>query len=114
MPCDTTCPEGLTGPTVVLHGSREMTLECGVDTWTDPGADAWDVGCFPLQVHRYNSGQDAYGPGPRSTAEGTYNVEYIAWNAAGTTVSVQLGARGRPQAADARAQGALARDVHLR
>ena len=85
--CDSTCPEGLTGPTLVMHGSSQMTLECGVDTWADPGADAWDVGCVPLEVHRYNSGSDAYGPGPNTSAEGTYSVQYIAWNQAGTTVS---------------------------
>lgn len=85
--CDSTCPEGLQGPTLILHGSSEMTLECGVDTWTDPGAEAWDVGCVPLEVHRYNTGSDAYGPGPATSAEGTYSVQYIAWNAAGTTVS---------------------------
>ncbi|HYH94441.1 hypothetical protein [Hyalangium sp.] len=85
--CDSTCPGEVQGPTLILHGSSEMTLECGVDTWTDPGADAWDMACTPLEVHRYNSGSDAYGPGPDTSAEGTYSVQYIAWNAAGTTVS---------------------------
>jgi hypothetical protein len=85
--CDSLCPAELTGPTLVLRGNSEMTLECGVDTWVDPGAEAWDMGCFPLEVHRYNSGSDPYGPGPVTSAEGVYSVQYIAWNAAGTTVS---------------------------
>jgi hypothetical protein len=80
------CPQ-VTEPTLVLQGSSAMTLECGVDSWVDPGARAWDVGCAPLEVHRYNSGSDPYGPGPNTSAEGTYSVQYIAWNAAGTTVS---------------------------
>ncbi|MFL5344630.1 MAG: CCXG family PEP-CTERM protein [Hyalangium sp.] len=96
--CDAVCtdPGSLT---LVLHGNSEMTLECGLSTWTDPGAEAWDVGCVPVTVHKYNSGDDDgdgvpgaqdpddYGPGPATNAEGTYSVQYIAWNATGTTVS---------------------------
>jgi hypothetical protein len=67
--------------TLALKGSSEMTLECGVDVWMDPGAEAWDAGCTPLEVHRYNSGSDPYGPGPNTCAEGTYSVQYAAWNA---------------------------------
>ncbi len=86
------------GPTLVLEGDSQMTLECGVDTWVDPGARAWDS-CGPLPVHRYNSGDDDgdgipgthdpddYGPGPNTSAESSYGVEYIAWTAAGHTVS---------------------------
>ncbi|MBN1207375.1 MAG: DUF5011 domain-containing protein [Myxococcaceae bacterium] len=85
-------------PTLVLHGASEMTLECGVDTWVDPGAQASDA-CGPLRVHKYNSGDDDgdgvpgaqdpddYGPGPRTSAEGTYSVQYIAWTPMGNTVS---------------------------
>ncbi|MDY7233340.1 immunoglobulin-like domain-containing protein [Hyalangium rubrum] len=85
-------------PTLVLHGPSEMTLECGVDTWVDPSAHASDV-CGPLQVHKYNSGDDDgdgvpgardsddYGPGPDTSAEGTYSVQYIAWTPMGNTVS---------------------------
>jgi|GEM_PF-2753873 len=85
-------------PTWVLNGPSEMTLECGVDTWVDPGARAADA-CGPLQVHKYNSGDDDgdgvpgdqdpddYGPGPRTSAEGTYSVQYIAWTPIGNTVS---------------------------
>jgi hypothetical protein len=81
------CPGDVQGPTLILHGSSAMTLECGVDSWADPGAEAWDVACTPLEVHRYNSGNDPYGPGPNASEEGTYSVQYIAWNSAGTTVS---------------------------
>jgi hypothetical protein len=85
-------------PTLVLNGPSEMTLECGVDTWVDPGAQASDT-CGPLQVHKYNSGDDDgdgvpgaqdpddFGPGPNTAAEGTYSVQYIAWTSAGDTVS---------------------------
>jgi hypothetical protein len=85
-------------PTLVLNGNSEMTLECGVDTWVDPSAQATDA-CGPLQVHKYNSGDDDgdgvpgsqdsddYGPGPNTAAEGTYSVQYIAWTPMGNTVS---------------------------
>jgi hypothetical protein len=85
-------------PSLVLRGHSEMTLECGVDTWMDPGATASD-GCSVLEVHKYNSGDDDgdgmpgsqdpddYGPGPDTSAEGSYSVQYIAWNAAGLTMS---------------------------
>jgi hypothetical protein len=85
-------------PTLELHGTREMTLECGVDPWVDPGAQAWDA-CGSLDLHTYNSGDDDgdgvpgaqdpddYGPGPNTAAEGTYSVQYIARTAAGNTVS---------------------------
>lgn len=72
--------------TLTLNGDQVMTLECGVDTWVDPGAQAWDA-CGPLEVHRYNSGSDPYGPGPNANAEGSYSVQYIAWDATGYTVS---------------------------
>ncbi|WP_225413551.1 immunoglobulin-like domain-containing protein [Stigmatella hybrida] len=81
-----------------LHGNPEPVLECGVDTWMDPGASATE-GCLPLDVHTYNSGDDDgdgvpgsqdpddHGPGPNVGAEGLYPVQYIAWNAQGHTVS---------------------------
>jgi pimeloyl-ACP methyl ester carboxylesterase len=85
--CDATVTVKEWGPlTLALNGDSEMTLECGVDTWSDPGAQAWDS-CGPLEVHRYNSGQDPYGPGPNVRAEGSYSVQYIAWSATGQTVS---------------------------
>jgi hypothetical protein len=73
-------------PTLTLNGSSQMTLECGLSTWTDPGARATDA-CGSLEVHRYNSGSDAYGPGPNMRAEGSYSVQYIAWSTTGATVS---------------------------
>jgi hypothetical protein len=84
---------------VTLLGDSFMTLECGVDTWTDPGATAMDSCGTPLKVHKYNSGDDDgdgvpgnqdpddYGPGPNTSAEGTYSVQYIAWDASGHTQS---------------------------
>jgi hypothetical protein len=84
---NSSCPGDVQGPTLILHGSSAMTLECGVDSWADPGAEAWDVACTPLEVHRYNSGSDPHGPGPNTSEEGTYSVQYTAWNSAGTTVS---------------------------
>ncbi|WP_375764760.1 ExeM/NucH family extracellular endonuclease [Archangium gephyra] len=74
-------------PTLELLGGRELTLECGVDPWLEPGARATDA-CGPLEVHTYNSGHDAYGPGPNPRAEGSYGVQYIAWTPAGRTVDV--------------------------
>jgi hypothetical protein len=74
-------------PTLTAHGALNMMLECGQDVWVDPGAQAWDAACHPLTVHTYNSGHDAYGPGPNTCVEGTYSVQYIAWDAQGRTVS---------------------------
>jgi Domain of unknown function (DUF5011) len=73
-------------PTFEGLGAQYMTLECGQDVWVDPGAVAWDGQCNPLTVHTYNSGHDGYGPGPNTCAEGTYPVQYIAWDAQGRTV----------------------------
>ena len=85
-------------PSLSLRGNSAMTLECGVDTWVDPGATATD-GCSVLQVHKYNSGDDDgdgvpggqdpddHGPGPDTSAEGSYPVQYLAWNATGVTLS---------------------------
>ncbi|SEM54770.1 protein of unknown function [Stigmatella aurantiaca] len=72
-------------PSLVVNGPLDMTLECGVEAWVDPGASATDA-CGAVPVRTYNSGQDAYGPGPNPCAEGTYPVQYIAWNALGYTV----------------------------
>ncbi|WP_224361383.1 DUF5011 domain-containing protein [Hyalangium versicolor] len=73
-------------PTFEGLGPQYMTLECGEDVWVDPGARAWDADCNPLTVHTYNSGSDSAGPGPNTCAEGTYPVQYIAWDAQGRTV----------------------------
>jgi hypothetical protein len=80
--------------TVTLNGDAEMTLECGVDTWTDPGATATDGDGNPLEVVTYNSGNDAYGPGPQAGSEGTYSVQYAAhdanWNSASAIRTVTV------------------------
>jgi hypothetical protein len=73
-------------PTLELNGESPLRLECGVDTWVDPGARAWDA-CGPLTVRTYNAGNDSSGPGPNTRAEGTYSVQYMAWTSAGQTVS---------------------------
>jgi hypothetical protein len=93
----TVLPSGSTS--VTLLGDSFMRLECGVDTWTDPGATATDACGNPLEIHKYNSGDDDgdgvpghqdpddYGPGPNTSVEGTYSVQYIAWDASGYTQS---------------------------
>jgi Domain of unknown function (DUF5011) len=48
---------------------------------------ATDACSGELEVHRYNSGTDPYGPGPNTAAEGRYSVQYIAWDVAGNTRS---------------------------
>jgi hypothetical protein len=75
-------------PTLIVNGSLEMTLECGQSTWQDPGASATDA-CGPVTVERYNSGEDAYGPGPNPNAVGTYSVQYIARNLNGEASAVR-------------------------
>ena len=37
--------EDTTQPTITLNGSPEMTLECGVDSYSEPGAAVWDNCC---------------------------------------------------------------------
>ncbi|WP_232293125.1 immunoglobulin-like domain-containing protein [Stigmatella aurantiaca] len=82
------CEETTPAPTLTVQGSLELTLECGVDAWQDPGATATDA-CGPVTVERYNSGEDAYGPGPNANAEGTYSVQYIARNHHGEASAVR-------------------------
>jgi hypothetical protein len=84
----TDCTAWLAAPTLVLQGRGEETLECGRNTWREPGALAADA-CGAVTVHTYNSGQDPYGPGPNANAEGSYPVQYIAWNGKGTTSAVR-------------------------
>jgi len=82
-----TCPATAPGPTLTVNGPSTMNLECGRSTYSDPGAVALDGCGNPLEVHTYNSGQDAYGPGPNTSAEGSYSVQYLAIDAHGRTVS---------------------------
>ncbi|ADO73126.1 uncharacterized protein STAUR_5355 [Stigmatella aurantiaca DW4/3-1] len=74
-------------PALVLQGSAELTLECGAGTYTDPGARAFDGCGGPLQVHAYNTGSDASGPGPNLSVEGSYSVSYAAWDATGSVTA---------------------------
>ncbi|WP_232293189.1 immunoglobulin-like domain-containing protein [Stigmatella aurantiaca] len=83
-PGSNTCVDA-SWPSLVVNGALDMTLECGVNAWVDPGASATDA-CGAVPVRTYNSGHDPYGPGPNPCAEGTYPVQYIAWNALGYTV----------------------------
>ncbi|MBN1210553.1 MAG: DUF5011 domain-containing protein [Myxococcaceae bacterium] len=80
--------------TLTLNGHATMNLECGVDTWSDPGATAKDGDGGPLPVITYNSGNDEYGPGPNPAAQGTYQVTYFAhdadWNQATAVRTVQV------------------------
>ena len=80
--------------TVTLNGDAEMTLECNVDAWSDPGATATDGDGNPLEVVTYNSGHDAYGPGPQVGAVGSYSVQYAAhdanWNTASAVRTVNV------------------------
>lgn len=57
-----------------------ITLQCGVDTWEPPEVTATDACGQPLEVHRYNSGDDDFGPGPDDEVEGIYYVQYLAWD----------------------------------
>ncbi|MDC0711935.1 DUF5011 domain-containing protein [Stigmatella sp. ncwal1] len=82
------CEETTPAPTLAVNGSLELTLECGVDAWQDPGVTATDA-CGPVTVERYNSGEDAYGPGPNANAEGIYSVQYIARNQNGEANAVR-------------------------
>jgi hypothetical protein len=93
-----TCTGDPGAPTLTLQGPSEMTLECGVDTWVDPGAQASNA-CGPLEVLKFNSGDDDgdgvpgaqdpddYGPGPNAAAEGTYSVQYAVRTATEELVS---------------------------
>ncbi len=90
---------GTTQTELVLNGASSMRLECGVDTWVDPGASATDMCGSPLRVLKFNSGDDDgdgvpgsqdpddYGPGPDTSAEGTYSVQYLATDVTGSSVS---------------------------
>jgi hypothetical protein len=74
-------------PTLVLTGDAPLTLECGAGTYTDPGAQAFDVCGNAIEVHAYNTGGDSSGPGPNLRYEGSYTVSYAAWDAQGQTVN---------------------------
>ncbi|MBN1203340.1 MAG: DUF5011 domain-containing protein [Myxococcaceae bacterium] len=92
-------------PRLEMMGAAYMEMECGVDTYVDPGATAYDACSGTLPVQKFNSGDDDgdgipgsvdpddYGPGPLGGAEGTYPVQYqaidAAWNLVQLTRTVQ-------------------------
>jgi hypothetical protein len=67
-------------PVVTINGQAEMTLECGVDTYTELGATAYDAcqGDMTSQLH-------TYGNGANTSAVGTYSIQYGVWDATGNT-----------------------------
>ena len=103
-------------PSLTLNGDSVMTLECGGPAYVDPGAQAWGrVRQDRWRCTGTTRRQDAFGLGPNTAAEGSYSVQYIAWNAAGQTVSaIRTVHVDDPDAAGAEAQGPGADDAHLR
>jgi large repetitive protein len=67
-------------PVVTIRGEANMTLECGVDTYTELGATAYDAcqGDMTSQVNTYGNGANA-------AAVGTYSIQYGVWDASGNT-----------------------------
>ncbi|MFL5350791.1 MAG: immunoglobulin-like domain-containing protein [Hyalangium sp.] len=67
-------------PVVTINGEANMTLECGVDTYTELGATAYDAcqGDMTSQLHTYGNGANA-------KAVGTYSIQYGVWDASGNT-----------------------------
>jgi hypothetical protein len=94
-------------PRLELMGPAYMELECGVDTYVDLGATAYDACSGTLPVQKFNSGDDDgdgipgeedpddYGPGPHEDAEGTYPVQYQAIDAAWNVVQAMRTVRTR-------------------
>uniref|UniRef100_UPI001CCED97E immunoglobulin-like domain-containing protein n=1 Tax=Hyalangium gracile TaxID=394092 RepID=UPI001CCED97E len=83
-------------PVLTVNGSTEIYYECTGhaigNVWQNPGATATDSCQGELQVHQYNTGDDDgdgipgdidpddFGPGPTTTVEGLYYVQYLAWD----------------------------------
>lgn len=67
-------------PVVTINGDANMTLECGVDAYTELGATAYDAcqGDMTSQLHTYGNGANA-------KAVGTYSIQYGVWDASGNT-----------------------------
>jgi hypothetical protein len=82
-----------TPPTLSYTADLIQEHQCG-DSWEAPVVTAVDSCGNPLAVHKYNTGDDDgdgipgssdpddFGPGPNISAEGTYYVQYLAWDAA--------------------------------
>jgi hypothetical protein len=67
-------------PVVTIRGEANLDLECGVDTYTELGATAYDAcqGDMTSQLQ-------TYGNGANPAAVGTYSIEYGVWDATGNT-----------------------------
>ena len=67
-------------PVITMRGEAYQELECGLDTYTELGATAYDAcqGDMTSAVH-------TYGNGANGAAVGTYNIEYGVWDATGNT-----------------------------
>lgn len=68
-------------PEMALNGQAEVVLECGSDTYTELGAQAYDQCDGALDV-------DISGDEVDELATGTYGIEYYAEDAAGFDVSL--------------------------
>ncbi|ADO71037.1 hypothetical protein [Stigmatella aurantiaca] len=93
-----------TNPTLTVSQTT-ITLQCN-EPWVEPTVSAVDGCGNPLPVHRYNTGDDDldgisgdidpddFGPGPNTSANGLYHVQYLAWdenfNIAGEIVYVTV------------------------
>jgi hypothetical protein len=101
------CTVTQTSSPPTLTVSQDLfVLKCDKDVWEPPTATATDACGRPLQVYRYNTGDDDgdgipgsidpddFGPGPDTSTEGLYYVQYLAWddayNISGTIVSVYV------------------------
>ncbi|WP_238536522.1 DUF5011 domain-containing protein [Stigmatella aurantiaca] len=76
-------------PAVSLNGAATLTLECGSGPYVDPGAQAFNGCGAPLSVTAYNAGNDSFGSGPNTGAEGTYSVSYAAWDSTGAANAIR-------------------------
>jgi hypothetical protein len=67
-------------PVITMRGEANMELECGVDTYTELGATAYDACQGDM-----TSAVQTYGNGANAAAVGTYSIEYGVWDATGNT-----------------------------
>ncbi|WP_224362353.1 hypothetical protein [Hyalangium versicolor] len=90
VPC--TLTEDSPPPTLSISDSGiDIFLECNA-AWKAPDATAKDACGQPLEMHVYNSGDDDgdgiagcidpddFGPGPSTSINGLYYVQYLAWD----------------------------------
>ncbi|MDC0714901.1 hypothetical protein POL68_41010 [Stigmatella sp. ncwal1] len=79
-----------TDPTLTVEFTH-ITLQCN-EPWVEPAVSAVSGCGEPLPIHRYNTGDDDldgtsgdtdpddYGPGPDTSVNGLYHVQYLAWD----------------------------------